>query len=518
MLAAYKSSQELLVEQRTTLGDTHPIVGTTQASEVLHLTRLFRSTPPDRSDITSLLQFVRNDISRAFTNEQHVSIIEAASVRLASTADGDPDAALMGELHGGQKIQTHMFSYNYNTDDDWSYYGGTATPQQKFNRMSKTWLRWGLRYPSGPTSRIGVSSIFVATEWTVPATQAHELYLEFTIEFRTIRELNPGEPTLKTFPSAATAFAVLYPDLLGDVVPCRVDVQLVREAAVSDRIPLKRTNRKLTSKRASAVATPSPKKTPREQVLQSLLESVMGQHAPTPSPAHDHRAQSQLVASLVADRRIEPRPHVEPPAPIAPVGVNTECGQAVVGTVARPDERPSLGPDAQIDGVQARRARLDDMSALVGSYLDGKKTAAKKAKATSKKPACKPDGSSSDESSSDEDESTVAQAPGKSKPKANVAAKKLAAKTVAAKAPPVTKKRPSAVDTETSSKFPRVDANNTVYYGGGRLYKAAGDIVRVYARKGDRKDKRIRFTDTASLKEAWTKACHVIVNDPRPVQ
>jgi hypothetical protein len=158
------------------------------------------------------------------------------------------------------------------------------------------------------------------------------------------------------------------------------------------------------------------------------------------------------------------------------------------------------------------------MSALVGSYLDGKKTAAKKAKAAAKKPACKPDGSSSDESSSDEAESTVAQAPGKSKPKANVAAKKLAAKTVAAKAPPVTKKRPSAVDTETSSKFPRVDANNTVYYGGGRLYKAAGDIVRVYARKGDRKDKRIRFTDTASLKEAWTKACHVIVDDPRPVQ
>jgi hypothetical protein len=157
------------------------------------------------------------------------------------------------------------------------------------------------------------------------------------------------------------------------------------------------------------------------------------------------------------------------------------------------------------------------MSALVGGYLDAKKTVAKRAKATAKKPACKPDGSSSDESSSDEAESTVAQAPGTSKPKANVAAKKLAAKTVAAEAAPATIKRPAAVGKASPSKFPRVDEKVTVYFGGGRLYKAEGGMVRVYPRRGDRNDKRFSFTDKASLNVAWEKACHVIVNDPRPV-
>ena len=65
--------------------------------------------------------------------------------------------------------------------------------------------------------------------------------------------------------------------------------------------------------------------------------------------------------------------------------------------------------------------------------------------------------------------------------------------------------------------FPRVDQKESVYWGGGRLYKARGGMVRVYARAKDRKDKRFKFTDSASLNESWEKACSVIANDPRPV-
>ena len=43
----------------------------------------------------------------------------------------------MGDLHGEQKIQTRLFSFNYHTDEDLSYYGGTASLRLKFNRMSK---------------------------------------------------------------------------------------------------------------------------------------------------------------------------------------------------------------------------------------------------------------------------------------------------------------------------------------------------------------------------------------------
>ena len=78
------------------------------------------------------------------------------------------------------------------------------------------------------------------------------------------------------------------------------------------------------------------------------------------------------------------------------------------------------------------------------------------------------------------------------------------------------KAKPAAIDAAVS-KFPRVDEEKSVYWGGGRLYKAKGGMVRVYARTKDRKDKRFKFTDNASLNESWKKACSVIANDPRPV-
>ena len=70
MLAAYSASQQFLIEQRTTLGENHSLVGTAQPSEVSRLTRIFRSTIPERSHITALLQCVRSDASNAFTEEQ----------------------------------------------------------------------------------------------------------------------------------------------------------------------------------------------------------------------------------------------------------------------------------------------------------------------------------------------------------------------------------------------------------------------------------------------------------------
>ena len=77
-------------------------------------------------------------------------------------------------------------------------------------------------------------------------------------------------------------------------------------------------------------------------------------------------------------------------------------------------------------------------------------------------------------------------------------------------------KRPSAIAAASLGKFPHVNSEESVYWGGGRVYKAKGNMVRVYAREKDRKDKRISFTDGPSLLVAWEKACRVIVDDDRP--
>ena len=121
-----------------------------------------------------------------------------------------------------------------------------------------------------------------------------------------------------------------------------------------------------------------------------------------------------------------------------------------------------------------------------------------------------------------EDEWTVvpsakkgAKAKGKGKTKAKAKAKAKAPK-MKPKAKAKTKAKAAAIDSAVS-KFTRVDQKESVYWGGGRLYKARGGMVRVYARTKDRKDKRFKFTDSASLNESWKKTCSVIANDPRPV-
>ena len=91
---------------------------------------------------------------------------------------------------------------------------------------------------------------------------------------------------------------------------------------------------------------------------------------------------------------------------------------------------------------------------------------------------------------------------------------------VGAKAPkgsPATMERPAAIGKASSSKFPRVDQTNSVYWGGGRLYKAMGNMARAYPEYRTGTTSGFGYTDVASLNVAWAKACRVIVGDPRPV-
>ncbi len=66
------------------IGPTRHLVGSTQQSEVAHLTRIFRHEEPDRADVTALLQFLREGTSEAFTQEQKTRLVEAASVRVVN--------------------------------------------------------------------------------------------------------------------------------------------------------------------------------------------------------------------------------------------------------------------------------------------------------------------------------------------------------------------------------------------------------------------------------------------------
>jgi len=316
------------------------------------------------------------------------------------------------------------------------------------------------------------------------------IVLELVELFRQIRAVTDGEATLKIFPSQASAFKLMHPDRLGEVVDCRVKPSLIRLTASKQHIPIRGNNKKLTSKQsptsvASSAATPH-----REQFMQGLFDLAMGRREPSTSPPVDRRPQSQ---SEGVDRpRTQP---IETPPPLADEGVNREVAVPIVeggdGHVA---------PPPAVDAKVARRAHLDHLDGLMDGYLGAKKeeTAMKKPaaakKAAAKKAAKKAakigdEVEEEEEESSDEEEeeeSIVEKAPckprSKADAKAKAASKKAATKTVAAKAAPASIKRPAAVGKSPPAKFPRVDENVTVYFGGGRLYKAEGGMVRVYPR------------------------------------
>ena len=91
-------------------------------------------------------------------------------------------------------MQTHVFTYRYYNVDDWVLFGSEATNTQKFNRMRKIRMNdFGLRFPSGQTYRIGLSTIIEASKMTPTPTEAFDMMEDFVREFRMIRAQNEGK-------------------------------------------------------------------------------------------------------------------------------------------------------------------------------------------------------------------------------------------------------------------------------------------------------------------------------------
>jgi hypothetical protein len=242
MLAAYTGSVDFLVEHRLAVGAENPIIANTQHAEVLHLTNIFRSFAPDRQDVTALLKAMREDKGTAFNLPQKEALSQVASACITSSPEQE---VVTDGMHGSKKEQTHMASFSYYTDEHWSLMCSDKTVKYKFNKTSKEWLRWGLRYPSGPTYRLGVATILAASQLTVDGQQAHAMFEEFKDEHKKLRSIYPGIPTLKTFPATVSDFQTMYPDLWTEPnvpVPCRIDVANIRELANPQTIACRSNN------------------------------------------------------------------------------------------------------------------------------------------------------------------------------------------------------------------------------------------------------------------------------------
>lgn len=332
MLKAYKASVSFIEEHKAALGPDHRTVANSIRTEILHLTKLFRSeelpTGGGRQSITELIKHIRADGSGTFSSEVRGSLIEAAIARLG----GDTGDDVISTAHGAQKSQTHLAGHNYYVSDEWELFmDPTKSLKQKMTIMSKAWLKWGLRFPSAPTFRSGLSMLVVCCKLDLSPTQAHEHMVEFTKEFRKLRSLYHGDATLKVFPVDPADFKSTHPEHIGDYVECRVEKAAIIELAHPKSIPCKTTNASLTPSKSSSSSPISTCGGSRESLLRGLLDMVLGEGgislSPatmfTPPPRRTRRTaplaiadQEEQPALADVDRNLELTPEAVVPPPI----------------------------------------------------------------------------------------------------------------------------------------------------------------------------------------------------------
>ena len=236
--------------------------------------------------------------------------------------------------------------------------------------MSKAWLKWGLRFPSAPTFRSGLSMLAVCCKLDLSPTQAHEHMLEFTQEFRKLRTLYPGDATLKVFPVDPSDFKSTHPEHIGDYVECRVDKNAIIEMAHPKSIPCKTTNASLTPKKSSSSSSSSSSTSlcGREGLLRGLLGMVLGEGGSSFSPEMMYtpppRRARRVAPLAITDREEQPAvddPHVEltPEAVVPPILDSREPISDEAGSLLLPAGH--AGPSAAVvpvDNVAEQTAKF----------------------------------------------------------------------------------------------------------------------------------------------------------------
>jgi hypothetical protein len=377
MLSAYKASISFLQEHRSALGEGHRSVGPTTKSELLHLSKLFRHETLDsdaREGITSLIGHIKADKSGIFSEADRTQLIEVSASRLSASMDEVPAGG-----HGSQKSQSHLYSHRYLDSADWDYIQDeTYTIKSKMTYLSKRWLSWGLRFPSGPTFRSGLALLAVASKLATidDPTKMHELVLMFQKEFRKLRELYPGAATQKEFPPSPADYKTVQPTLLGDFVECRVDVAKVTELSHPSAIPLKLSNSSLTSpcnSSTSASLPSSSKAKPTDDFIRTLLSIAMGGQPPATEarPAVRHRVKKQDASA----KQEASAAGVASPAPLEAPAAPAPGALAAPETPAEPAAPAALAALVDQDESQAPELSAETLSLLGNVPQDGQRVA-----------------------------------------------------------------------------------------------------------------------------------------------
>ena len=572
LIDTYESIVQFMLATMRTLGREHPQIAPMQSAQVKHLVAIIRNRSTEVEQIRSLITQVADDTSGAFQNSQR----ELLTTVLVDAASGHAEEVSTDGMQGGLR-QQHMYSYNYYTDSTWTELCDRTKPlQRKMRVVSQAWLGFGLVYPSEPTMRIGLSTVFVASGIELNSVQAKEKLDDFKNIFRGVRSNKRFEATLKQFPEDANNFWTMYPSKYTEADPpvkCLYDTSDINLGAHKTLIPC-RTGNKALGLNGAGQARKAPSEGSGANQVNTMLAGLVrfalqgrGQHdddEETPGVAHllpprfkrrdspitrhsreDGTTETTLAAADAADAR-----SAEASTPLG-VGAGAQTGA-------------NSAAEGAGETAEARQEKRDRQAALVLGLL-GKRHSGSTGTGVKAKPAAaeasakaatelasvyaamagasdmgpeEPD-SERDGATDADDVASVSDSPSH-EPKKPAAARRATAlpvagaalKRPAAASPAAAKAAPPAKKTKAATPVlpnavtklfpPMATKNSTVMFAGGKIYMCK-DRFRAAIRVGDKHshEKSFVFGEGASnvkKQEFWERACAAIVTDPRPAK
>ena len=438
----------------------------------------------------------------------------------------------------------------------WTFLQSDATIKKKSERTTKEWLGWGLRFPSGPTYRVGLATICAASGLSVSGNQAHDMLMEFKGVFKTMRDVYPGAPTLKKFPARVEDFIRMYPDVFQEPhvpVACRISVSAIRELANARTIPCRSSNSSI-----STTASPAPTaQTPKEQLLSAMLTFAMQKGgaetdalAPFMPPSMPPRGRLRgktprpEMLAIADDQDAGDAAGADPGAQalvLAEEGCSRQVSQEGI-TMARmgsPAPAPAVpAPSTAIvaaepPSAEVLRARLDAKASVVAGFLKRKRDvkaddgddAEFKAEeegdedcgaSARKRPACQRSGGRPGVGQASGG-STAAPTAGKGKSPKGGKQSKGAAGRGAKNSKDAT--APAPVDLSEAA-WPKMASylQTPLRWAGGAVYNSdKKKAFRCYRRTVDKVEKTFTYGShgRAKMQECWRQALKEVVDDPR---
>jgi hypothetical protein len=506
----------------------------------------------DQTEATELLEkLCEDDPNCHFTADQKASISDV----LISGVDGDHKEATPAN-RVVNKEQHHEYVFDYFPAILWSVISSKEKMKNKLKQVAHFCIEnMQLRNADAQTRRLLVATVHEASNEDKSPEECFDDFLDLTESFRQKRTEIKGSQSMHTFYDDPTKFIRHHPGSYPDDAPpvkCPCSKKNIRTRANKSSIPCRRNNAKLAGKRDTLGRNSSSvvpygaaeasngntdnsmmnsmkliagcmqilkgetKQSDNEELLTGLKIFGHGTHGNT----NEH--QSQASSSMRA----------------------CEDDVQVTPLVGRKDTLPGCLAKGKAGSSQGNLAALrQQIAGDLGEPMVADRGSDIKEKGRKRKKGDDDD----DDNASDADDEDSSDHPSVSKPKV---LKKPAAKAVKSKTKVL--KRPAAklddnapaADVLKARKsillFPRalkqLQAMKTkkdrpkapkklqnAHYMTGVIYpnykSPSGNIMRVFARKGDRHEQRIPYNpkDRADAMRAWDLACACIETDPRPV-